>query len=105
MIYLDSNVFIYAIINTQDLGVKARFLLEKVQSGEEKAQTSALTFDEVFWAVKKHGKEPEIEARNALLNFQNLNIIAVTKEIALWALKLIKKYNLDPRDANHAATI
>ena len=42
MIYLDSNVFIYAIINTQDLGVKARFLLEKVQSGEEKAQTSAL---------------------------------------------------------------
>ncbi|MDD3792797.1 MAG: type II toxin-antitoxin system VapC family toxin [Candidatus Bathyarchaeota archaeon] len=104
MIYLDSNVFIYAIINTQDLGVKARFLLEKVQSGEEKAQTSALTFDEVFWAVKKHSKEAAIEASQALLNFQNLDIIAATREIALSALELIKKYSLAPRDAIHAAT-
>ena len=53
MLYLDANVFIYATINTEELGEKARFLLGKIQQGEEKAETSALTFDEVFWASKK----------------------------------------------------
>lgn len=104
MIYLDSNVFIYAIINTQDLGQKARSLLEKVQCGEEKAQTSALTFDEVFWVIKKHSQEAAIEASEAILNFPNLEIIAANRETALYALELIKKYNLAPRDAIHAAT-
>ena len=48
MIYIDSNVFIYATLNTEELGEKARSLLQTIQQGEEKAETSALTFDEYF---------------------------------------------------------
>lgn len=48
VLYLDANIFIYATINTEELGEKSRFLLQKIQQGEEQAETSALTFDEVF---------------------------------------------------------
>ncbi len=104
MLYLDSNVFIYAAVNTQVLGENARALLQKIQLGEEKAETSALTFDEVFWAVKKHSHEAALEACQALLNFPNLEIVPVDRELVLQALRLIEEHHLAPRDAIHAAT-
>ncbi len=105
MLYVDSNVFIYAVINAEALGEKARGLLRKIQLGEEKALTSALTFDEVFWAVKKYGREAAaVEACQALLNFPNLEIEPVDRELVLLALRLIGEHHLAPRDAIHAAT-
>jgi predicted nucleic acid-binding protein len=104
MMYLDTNVFIYAAINTEELGKKARSLLQRVQQGFEKAATSALTFDEVFWSVKKHSKILAQETCKALLNFPNLEIIPVNREIALSALGIIEMYGLAPIDAIHAAT-
>lgn len=104
MLYLDANVFIYATINTQELGEKARALLQKIQRGEEKAETSVLTFDEVFWAVKKHDLDLAFEACHALLNFPNIEIIPADKQLASSALQLIKDCHLPPRDALHAAT-
>jgi predicted nucleic acid-binding protein len=104
MIYIDSNVFIYATLNTTELGEKARSLLQRIQQGEEKAETSALTFDEVFWAIKKLNFEAAIEATQALLNFPNLEIICVDRDLSLSALQIIKEYHLAPRDAIHVAT-
>ena len=104
MIYIDSNVFIYATLNTEELGEKARSLLQRIQQGEEKAETSALTFDEVFWAIKKLDSEAALEAAQALLNFPNLEIISVDRDLSLSALQIIKEYHLAQRDAIHAAT-
>ncbi len=104
MLYLDSNVFIYAAINTKDFGENARALLQKIQQGEMRAETSALTFDEVFWAVRKHDVEAAFEACQALLNFPNLGIVPVDRELVTFALQLIKEHHLAPRDAIHAAT-
>ena len=105
MLYLDSNIFIYAALNTGDLGSKATSLLQKIQRGEEKAATSVLTFDETFWAVKKQkGVEKALEAGEAFLRFPNLELIPVSVELLQSALNLVKKYNLNPRDAIHAAT-
>lgn len=104
MLYLDANVFIYATLNTEDIGENARSLLQKIQCGEEKAVTSALTFDEVFWVIKKHDQEAALTACQALLNFPNLEIEKVDKELVLFALQLIEKHHLAPRDAIHAAT-
>jgi uncharacterized protein len=104
MLYLDSNVFIYATINTAEPGEKARALLQKIQQGEEKAVTSALTFDEVFWAIKKHNPEAAFQACHALLNFSNLEIAPANRELVLSALQIIKEYNVSPRDAIHATT-
>lgn len=104
MLYLDANVFIYAAINTEEFGEKAGALLQKIQQGEEKAETSALTYDEVFWAVKRHDLELAFQVCEALLNFPNLEIIPVDRELASSALHLIRECHLAPRDALHAAT-
>ena len=80
------------------------FLLEKIQQGEEKAETSALTFDEVYWAIKKHNLELAFTAAEAMLNFSNLEIVSADKEVVRSALEIIKEYHLAPRDAIHAAT-
>jgi hypothetical protein len=41
-----------------------------MQQGEEQAITSALTFDEVFWEVKRNrGMEKGVETAEAMLNF------------------------------------
>ena len=104
MLYLDANVFIYATINTEESGKKARALLQKVQQGEEKAATSALTFDEVYWAIKKRSPESAFEACQALIDFPGLEIIPADREIITLALQIIKKNNLAPRDAIHAAS-
>jgi predicted nucleic acid-binding protein len=63
-----------------------------------------LTFDEVFWAIKKLDFEAALEAAHALLNFPNLEIISVHRDLSLSALQIIKEYHLAPRDAIHAAT-
>jgi predicted nucleic acid-binding protein len=86
------------------LDKKARALLQKIQQGQEQAATSALTFDEVFWSIKKSKPELAIETSYALLNFPNIDIIAADRKLALAALKLINEYSLAPRDAIHAAT-
>lgn len=104
MLYLDANIFIYSTINTQELGKNARSLLEKIQQGEEKAVTSVLTYDEVFWAIKKYNLDLAFEACEALLNFPNLEIVPADRELALTALQLIRECHLAPRDALHAAT-
>jgi uncharacterized protein len=104
MLYLDANVFIYASINTGELGKSAEALLAQVQRGEEKAKTSVLTFDEVFWAIKKQNLKLALQVCQALLNFPNLDIVPVDRELALAALHIIKEHNLAPRDALHAAT-
>ena len=104
VLYLDANIFIYSTINTVELGNSARLLLKKIQLGEEHAVTSVLTFDEVFWALKKHNLDLAFEACEAILNFPNLEVVAVDRELALSALKLIRECHLAPRDALHAAT-
>ena len=53
MIYLDSNVFIYAATSTSKKGQRSRLLISNITQGKEKAATASLTFDEVMWAVKR----------------------------------------------------
>jgi predicted nucleic acid-binding protein len=105
VLYIDSNVFVYAALNTEELGDRARLLLSRVQQGKEQAVTSALAFDELVWAVKKHRSiEDAVSAGEAFLNFPNLKLVVVNGDLLVSALNLIKKYRLDPRDAIHAAT-
>jgi len=105
MLYLDSNVFIYAALNTEEIGERARTLLKKVERGEEQASSSALTFDELVWAVRRYRTvEDAANAGEAFLNFPNLRLTLVDGELLASALNFIRKYKLDPRDSIHAAT-
>jgi len=104
MIYIDSNVFIYAALYQDARGDNARKLVKEVTDGEIIASTSSLTFDEVFWVVKKErGFEMALEAGKALLLMRNLTFISVDDTVLWQAHNLIGKHRFDPRDGIHAA--
>ena len=105
MIYLDSNVFIYASLHGGREGEWCRALLRRVEEGKEEAVTAALTIDEVVYQVREErGLEPSLEVGRALLQMGHLSI-APTDANVLWrSLDLSHRFHLFPRDAIHAAT-
>lgn len=104
MIYIDSNVFIVAALYTDDVAEKARGLVGAIEEGEVEAATSALTYDEVYWAIKNQkGKDAAHKAGGGLLMMPNISILEVDRTILYKAHELLEEYSLDPRDAIHAA--
>lgn len=104
MKYIDSNLFIYAALYSDERGEKARNFIKKVRKGDREAVTSALTFDEVFWKVRKEKDfESALEIGKSFLEMENLTFVEVDDNILRKAYNLIKKYKLDPRDAIHMA--
>lgn len=105
MIYLDSNVFIYATLNTGKIGSVARSLLSKVQKGYVEACSSSLTFDELVWVVKRNRTiEDAISAGEAFLNMPKLKLLDVDGNLLSVALSVMQGYRLNPRDSIHAAS-
>jgi len=105
MLYVDSNIFLYAILNRERIGNRARAFLGLVQQGREHACSSILTFDEIVWSVRRHrGFEEAVAAGEGFLSFVNLKLIPVDGDLVAQALEIIRRYELDPRDAIHAAS-
>ena len=52
-LYLDSNVFLFAALDTGKLGIDAKALLRRVSDGKIKAEISPLVLDEVMWELQK----------------------------------------------------
>ena len=105
MKYIDSNIFILALLNTEEEGIKARKIISSLSSGEE-AVTSYLTLDEVMWKVKKfRGQKDAVIAAEAIISTPNLILITVDDEVATKAINAMKESNLDPRDAIHLASM
>ncbi len=105
--YVDSNVFIYAIVADEASEKKALYckkILLKIAEGELNAATSSLTWDEVVWSVRKllDAKTSMKEGRE-LLEFPNLRILNVDHKVLGKAQKALERYSLKPRDAIHAA--
>ncbi len=106
-IYIDSNCFIYAAINKEKIGIKARTILENIKNGMyEKAYTSTLTIDEFLWRVKKEvGKELSIEGTAIFFALKNLELVSIDSLLISNAIEIYKNNNLDPRDAIHLAAL
>ena len=105
MLYLDASVFIYAALNRQAIGRRARTLIERVSNGREEAASCALSIDEVVWVVGKHrSREDAVSAGRAFLTVPNLKLLPVNQDTLFSALTLMRRYDLDPRDAIHAST-
>ncbi len=106
MKYIDSNVFIYYVtLPESDPKAKAsKEILIKIAEGNMHAATSALTWDELTWVVrKKLGKKTSFVEGRKFLEFPNLRLIAINEAVVNQARKIAEKSELDPRDAIHAA--
>jgi predicted nucleic acid-binding protein len=108
MVYLDSNVFVYAVTHDPDKSKKAERaigILRDVEENRRKGVTSLLTWDELAWVVwKLQGREAGIRAGAALLKLQNLSLLAVNLSVMVRAQELVERYELRPRDAIHVST-
>ncbi|MHB1830042.1 MAG: type II toxin-antitoxin system VapC family toxin [Candidatus Micrarchaeaceae archaeon] len=105
--YIDSNVFIYAIVADEASEKKALYckkILLRMAEGGLNAATSSLTWDEVVWSVRKLlDVKTSIKEGRELLGFPNLRILNVDHRVLGKAQRTLEKYNLKPRDAIHAA--
>ena len=108
MQYVDSNVFLYSVLYSPDLELKAKRakeILQKIENKELSAATSTLTWDEVVWvATKLLGRSGGITQGQKLLGFPNLEFINVDEAIIAQAQSLMDKYKLSPRDSIHVAS-
>ena len=106
MIYIDANVFIYALAYTgqhPDV-IKSKKILTDVRFNRKDACTTVLTWDEVFYHLKQHRNENEaIKAGRMLLSFPNLKFIDITKSVMDDAQNICADYHVNPRDAIHGA--
>jgi predicted nucleic acid-binding protein len=106
MIYIDANVFIYALAYNPNhpSAAKSKSFLTDLRFNRVQACTTILTWDEVFWHLKKNRNESEaIKAGRMLLTFPNLIFIDMTKDVVDNAQGLCELYHVKPRDAIHGA--
>ena len=108
MAYIDSNVFIYPVLYSEEEGPKTRKaldILRRIAKGELSAYTSTITWDEIIWVVRRTmGKSEELNQGQKLLGFLNLKFISVDENILSQAQGLMSKYNLRPHDSIHVAS-
>jgi predicted nucleic acid-binding protein len=106
MIYIDANIFIYALAYNEkhpDV-IKSRDFLKDVRFNRKEACTTILTWDEVFWHLKRHkGEHEAIRAGQMLLKFPHLQFIELSKNLIEDAQKICEEYHVNPRDAIHGA--
>jgi predicted nucleic acid-binding protein len=106
MIYIDANIFIYALAGRDgDIDtIKSKRILVDVRSNKIQACTTILTWDEVFYFIKRHiGEADAINKGKMLISFPNLSFIEINKKTIVDAQSLCENYHLDPRDAIHGA--
>ncbi len=102
MIYLDSNVFIFALLYDQEVMQEAknsRIVLHNIIKQKDQACTSSLTWDEVVYVIRKKAGAPKsISAGKKMLMFPHF-MIPQDREIVSTTQGLIGRYPIRPRDA------
>ncbi|MBI4176320.1 MAG: type II toxin-antitoxin system VapC family toxin [Candidatus Aenigmarchaeota archaeon] len=105
MIYVDSNIFISAVLYGDAGAQKAKSLLIEIAEGRMPAYTSTLTWDELVWAISKlSGKEKANVEGRKFMEFPNLRFVPADFQIISEAQRLMEKYGIRPRDAIHASS-
>ena len=100
--YIDANIFIFAYSDDKENGIICRGIMDMIIDNKIKAFTSVLTFDEIFYKIKKlKDKETALMTTKLFLNLKNLNFIDVNLNILAYTYSTLKNYNLNPRDAIH----
>lgn len=105
MRYIDSNIFIYAYLDTGEKREKSEQILKEISEGIS-AVTSTLTINEITWVIWKETGSREIAIEQALqtLELPNLTVLEVNSRDMYFSLNFMKKYpKLKPRNAIHLA--
>ncbi len=108
--YIDTNIFIYWLVNHPVFGEKAYQWVKRVEEApKSKYVTSALTIYQILVTVagltNKNLRDQLVEdIVNAITSLRGLTIIPLTKKDIIQAISLMGEYRLDYEDALHLAT-
>ncbi|MBI1880221.1 MAG: PIN domain-containing protein [Chloroflexi bacterium] len=105
LIGLDTTIFIYHVEANQKYLPLTRTILKYVESGQGNGIISTVVVMELTvhpWRINRGDVARQYEA--LLVNFPNLKLVDVTREVARQAAQLRAKYNLRPADALQVAT-
>lgn len=105
MTYLDSNVFLCAVLFDDAKAAHCRETLACVASGALPALTSVLTWDEFVYVLQRlKGRDTAQAQGSRFLRLPNLRLISADLAVMAKAQSLVETSRLKPRDAIHAAT-
>jgi len=106
MIFLDTNVFLFAAGAEHPLREDSQRILHRVAQEELAATTSSEVVQEILYVLYRRSLEGAAQqlARNAILLFPDL--LSVTRNDMEAACDLLERYpGIPTRDAVHAATM
>lgn len=104
-IYLDANIFIYALEEIEPWAEITRQLLSAIDGGECYAITSELTVAECLVKPLELGRADIVQTYlNFLQNRRSLSVVPVMREILIEAAKLRASGRIKLPDAIHIAT-
>ena len=101
---LDTSIFIYHLESNPAYAALTKTVFENLEDGKFQGVTSTITLMELTvlpWRMGHENVACEYEA--VLVNFPNLSIIDVDRDVARLAAKLRADYNVTPADALQVA--
>ena len=102
---LDSSVFIYHLESHPTYLPMSQILFSGIEKGKWAAITSVISLMEICVLPLRFGQNAIARKYEAILvNFPNLHIVDVTRDITRRATQLRAEYRLRPPDAIQAAT-
>lgn len=105
VIGLDTSIFIYHLEANQKYLPLTRSILKFVESGQGKGVISTVAVMELTvhpWRINRGDVARQYEA--LLINFPNLRLVDVTRQVARQSAQLRALYNLRPADALQVGT-
>lgn len=104
-VYLDTNIFIYAIEGYPDFVDELNQLFDSIDAGNLRAFTSELTLAEVLVKPLIDGNlEIQGVYQQALQSSEVLEVVAISRDLLIEAARLRAVTNLRLPDAIHGAT-
>lgn len=105
VVALDSNIFIRALDDPGFLGEQSRDLLEDFRQSLQKTAISVIVLEEFFVKVYREKREKDLESILEFITLDGLvQLVDVTRQIALLAAKIRSQYNIKAPDALHLAS-
>ncbi|MHC5736342.1 type II toxin-antitoxin system VapC family toxin [Nostoc sp.] len=104
-VYLDTNIWIYALEGYPAFVQDLTQLFQSIDRGNLSVVTSELSLAEVLVKpVQNHDLAQQTTYQQLIINSQNLRVIPVSRQVLIEAAQLRASINIKLPDAIHAAT-
>lgn len=101
--FVDTNVFLYAILKHSEFGETARKILEAIEAGEA-AVTSTLVLCEIAWVLESMGRQGNIKPTlEMILSLGNLEVADLDSDDLIVGANYMALYRLDFNDGVNIA--